>query len=50
MTIEPLAQGNFVYWGFLLYIIVWARHSQELELIYEEEEEFVEEYDADGQK
>lgn len=28
MTIEPLAQGNFVYWGFLFYIIIWARESQ----------------------
>lgn len=49
MTIEPLAHGNFVYWGFLLYIIVLARYSQELELIDEEGEEFEEEFDADGQ-
>lgn len=49
MTIEPLAHGNFVYWGFLLYIIVLARYSQEQELIDEEGEEFEEEFDADGQ-
>jgi O-antigen ligase len=28
MTLEPLARGNFVYWGFLFYIFVLARQSQ----------------------
>lgn len=28
MTIEPLAHGHFVYWGFLFYIMVLARQSQ----------------------
>ena len=41
MTIEPLALGNFVYWGFLFYIVMLARQSQAMELIYEGEEEFV---------
>lgn len=50
MTIEPLAQGNFVYWGFLFYIIVLARNSQEQELIDEEGEEIETEFDADGQE
>lgn len=50
MTIEPLAHGNFVYWGFLFYIIVLARNSQELELIDEEGEEIETEFDADGQE
>lgn len=43
MTIEPLARGNFVYWGFLFYIFIYARHSQELELMYEGEDEDFEE-------
>lgn len=50
MTIEPLALGNFVYWGFLLYIIVLAHHSQELELIDEEGEEIEEVFYTDGQE
>ena len=41
MTIEPLAHGNFVYWGFLFYIVMLARQSQAMELIDEGEEEFV---------
>ena len=44
VTIEPLAQGNFVYWGFLFYIIIFARQSQELEL-FEEEEDMEYEYE-----
>ena len=36
MTIEPLARGTFVYWGLFLYVMVLARQSQELELLYEE--------------
>ena len=39
MTIEPLARGNFVYWGFFFYIIVLARQSQAMELVEEEEDE-----------
>lgn len=39
MTIEPMAHGNFVYWGFFFYIIVLARQSQAMELIEEEEDE-----------
>ena len=39
MTIEPLAHGNFVYWGFLFYIMIYARQSRELEVLHEEEEE-----------
>ena len=33
MTIEPLARGDFVYWGFLFYIMVLARQSQAKALI-----------------
>ena len=43
MTIEPLAHGNFVYWGFLFYIMIYARQSQELELVHEGDEEGYEE-------
>lgn len=39
MTLEPLARGNFVYWGFIFYILMLARQSQFKELILEEEEE-----------
>lgn len=46
MTIEPLAHGNFVYWGFLFYIFIFAQQSQEQELIDEEVEEFEEEFDT----
>lgn len=38
MTIEPLARGTFVYWGLFLYVMVLARHSQELELFDEEDD------------
>jgi len=30
MTIEPLANGSFVYWGLFFYIIIQARDSQTL--------------------
>ena len=39
MTIEPLSRGNFVYWGFLFYIIIFAYQSKELEYVYDEGEE-----------
>ena len=45
MSIEPLARGNVVYWGFFFYIMVLARQSQKMELIEEEEEEEDEEQD-----
>ena len=39
MTLEPMAHGNFVYWGFLFYIIILARQSQALEFVEDEEDE-----------
>lgn len=39
MSIEPMAHGNFVYWGFFFYIMVLARQSQVLEFVEDEEDE-----------